>query len=302
MNAIPFLKWTKWYVATSVILILLSLVGIFGLGFRYSVEFVGGSNLSYRISPEMVNEAVVTDYAQSVGINVKSVRFEENVVDIRTEALSDQQEKGIREYLAQRSGEAFAVLRVETVGPSLSQDNLVKTAIAVGLGVLGILLYTAYAYKNFNFAFGAVAALFHDVFILIGAYAFFSYFFGAELDTLFVTAALTTMSFSVHDTIVMYDQMRMYVRKYGTKDIETHANRAITDTIVRSINNSLTIAFMLLALLLLGGSTIRFFAGALLVGTIIGTYSSPFVSIPLAVWLEKRKRATHVDAKKAGKK
>ena len=301
MNAIPFLQWTKWYIATSVLLLVLSGIGIFGLGFRYSVEFVGGSNLSYQV-PASIAEADVQDIAVQQGIEITTVRFVEGAVEVRTPALSDQQERDFRSAIAERSGDGFAVLRVETVGPSLSQDNLVKTGIAVGLGVLGILLYTAYAFKNFNFAFGAVAALFHDVFILIGAYAFFSYFFGAELDTLFVTAALTTMSFSVHDTIVMYDQMRMYVRKYGTKDIETHANRAITDTIVRSINNSLTIAFMLLALLLLGGSTIRFFAGALLVGTIIGTYSSPFVSIPLAVWLEKRKRATHVDAKKAGKK
>lgn len=289
MKAIPFLKWTKWYMGTSVVLILLSLLGIFGLGFRYSVEFVGGSNLSYQV-PVSVDETVIREIATEQEIELNAIRFTEGTVELRTPALSDQQERNFRAALAQKAGDEFAVLRIETVGPSLSQDNLVKTGIAVGLGVLGILLYTAYAFKNVNFALGAVIALFHDVFILIGSYAYFTYFFGAELDTLFVTAALTTMSFSVHDTIVMYDQMRMYIRKFGTKDIETHANRAISDTIVRSINNSLTIMFMLLALLLLGGSTIRFFAGALLIGTIIGTYSSPFVSIPLAVWLEKRKR------------
>jgi len=162
-----------------------------------------------------------------------------------------------------------------------------KTAIAAAIAIVGILLYVAYAFRNFNFALAAIVALFHDALVVVGLYSALSYFFGAELDTLFVTALLTTMSFSVHDTIVVFDQIRDYRKRFGKGNIEEFANKALTDTMVRSLNNSFTIMFMLLALVLLGGTTIRFFAVTLLIGTITGTYSSPFVATPVAVWLEK---------------
>jgi len=124
--------------------------------------------------------------------------------------------------------------------------------------------------------------MFHDSFILIGSYSILGHFFGAEVDFLFVTALLTTLSFSVHDTIVVFDRIREIGKgdREATPDV---ANRALTETMVRSLNNSFTIIFMLMALLLLGGTTIKWFAVALLVGTILGTYSSPFVAVPLLV-------------------
>ena len=165
-----------------------------------------------------------------------------------------------------------------------------KTLIATGIAIIGILAYVAYAFRKFNFALAAIIALVHDILVVVGSYSLISYFFGAELDTLFVTALLTTMSFSVHDTIVVFDQIRDYEHRYGKGNIYDYANRALTDTMVRSFNNSMTIIFMLLALVLLGGTTIRFFAITLLIGTITGTYSSPFVATPIAVWLESRKK------------
>jgi len=125
--------------------------------------------------------------------------------------------------------------------------------------------------------------------VVVGTYSLLSHFFGAQFDAMFVTAVLTTMSFSVHDTIVIFDKMREYMGS-GEGTIESLANRALQETMVRSLNNSMTIVFMLLALSMLGGSTIRFFIIALLIGTMTGTYSSPFVATPILVWLEKRKR------------
>lgn len=286
---IPFLKWTRIYLAISVSLIVLSIYSIFVLGFRYSVEFVGGTNVRYELDTE-VSEEQVQRVASQQDLEDVQILIDQKTVEIRTAVIPDKKEQEFRQALGSVLGTKVTLLSNDTVGPSLSQDNLVKTAVATGLAIVGILMYVAYAFRNVNFAIAAVVALFHDVFILIGSYAFASHFFGAELDTLFVTAALTTMSFSVHDTIVMFDQMRMYMRKFGSHDVRTLANKAITDTMMRSINNSVTIIFMLLALMLLGGETIRYFAFALLVGTIIGTYSSPFVSIPVAVWLEQRRK------------
>ena len=130
----------------------------------------------------------------------------------------------------------------------------------------------------------------HDFLVVVGSYSIISHFWGAEVDTMFVTALLTTMSFSVHDTIVIFDKIREYLKEEGKGNIEYYANRALTETMVRSLNNSMTIVFMLLALSLLGGLTIRFFVITLLIGTITGTYSSPFIATPILVWMEKRRK------------
>jgi preprotein translocase subunit SecF len=165
-----------------------------------------------------------------------------------------------------------------------------KTAIASALAILGILLYMTFAFKGVNFALAAVLAMVHDFLVVVGSYSIVSHFFGAEVDTLFVTAVLTAMSFSVHDTIIVFDKIREYIRMHGKGNIEMYANKALAETMVRSVNNSMTIVFMLLALVLLGGTTLKFFALTLLLGTISGTYSSPFIATPLVVWLEKRNR------------
>ena len=132
----------------------------------------------------------------------------------------------------------------------------------------------------------AIAAMLHDFLVLIGMYAL-SRPFGAEVDALFITSLLTTMSFSVHDTIVVFDKIREYKGTSGLS-LEILANKALTETMIRSINNSITIMLMLVPLVFMGGDSIRFFAAALLIGTITGTYSSPFVATPLLVFFEKK--------------
>jgi len=164
-----------------------------------------------------------------------------------------------------------------------------KTVIAAFLGIIGILLYMSFAFRGFNSALSAVLASIHDLLVVFGCYSLMSHFFGAQMDTLFVTAILTSMSFSVHDTIVVFDKIREYKNEQGGT-IDYFANKALTETMVRSLNNSMTIIFMLLALILLGGSTIRFFAATLLIGTVTGTYSSLFIATPIFVWLEKIKK------------
>ena len=140
------------------------------------------------------------------------------------------------------------MLRFETVGPVIGKETIRKTVIASFFAILGILIYMSFAFKSFYFAVSAILALIHDFLVVVGIYSLLSHFFGAEVDLLFVTALLTTMSFSVHDTIVIFDK----IREYGTADkteIKHYANRALTETLVRSLNNSMTIIFMLLALI-----------------------------------------------------
>ena len=132
--------------------------------------------------------------------------------------------------------------------------------------------------------------MFHDSLVLLGVFSLLGHFRGIEVDTLFVTAMLTTLSFSVHDTIVVYDRIRELRHKYPRIDLDSLANVAVVETLGRSLNNSLTIILMLLVLVLLGGQSIHYFALALLVGSITGTYSSSFTAVPLLLcWPEKKK-------------
>lgn len=286
---INFIKYWKLYLTISAIVIGAGLISMALWGFKLSIDFTGGTNLEYRFKSPVSTEDIRTVF-DSKKIAVLEITEKEEVVTIRTKAINEKQEKDIRETIEKNLKTKATVLKTETVGPVIGRELVEKTLIATAIAVVGILLYIAYSFRNFNFAAAAVAALFHDVLIVVGTYSLLSHFFGAELDTLFVTALLTTMSFSVHDTIVVFDQIRDYRRKSWTGDITEIANKALTDTMVRSLNNSFTIMFMLVALVLLGGSTIRFFALTLLIGTITGTYSSPFVATPIAVWLEKRKK------------
>lgn len=261
-----FLKYRKLYFLISTLVIGIGLFSVITGGFRYSVEFTGGTSIEYQ-----------------VGKNTE-------VVKVKTKALNEKEETQFKKDLGAKHRAKIIILKSETVGPILGKELIRKTLIASALGVLIILAYVAYAFRNFNFAFAAIGALFHDILVVIGMYSLLGRLYGAEVDTLFVTALLTTMSFSVHDTIVIFDKIREYRRTEGTTDMESYANRALTETMVRSVNNSMTIVFMLLALTLLGGSTIRFFIITLLIGTITGTYSSPFIATPILVFLEKRKK------------
>lgn len=178
-------------------------------------------------------------------------------------------------------------VRFETVGPVLGQELLQKTLIAAIIAVIGILAYVAYAFKDAKFGIAAIIALLHDLLIVVGLFSLFGHFLGVEVDTLFVTAVLTTMSFSVHDTIVVFDRIRESLKKENLP-LDITVNKALTETMGRSVNNSMTIVFMLLALILLGGETMKWFVVALLIGTISGTYSSPFVATPVMYFLKKR--------------
>ncbi|KKP85640.1 MAG: SecF protein [Candidatus Roizmanbacteria bacterium GW2011_GWA2_35_8] len=224
-----------------------------------------------------------------ISTGVFDIEINNNVLSIKAKVIDEKAEAGFKKNLEDKLNVKIIVLRSETVGPILGKETMTKTLIASLLAVLGILIYMSLAFKGFNYAFSAVLAMIHDFLVVVGCYSLMSHFYKAELDTMFVTAVLTTMSFSVHDTIVIFDKIREYLRDEGRGNIEYYANKALTETMVRSLNNSMTIVFMLLALTLMGGATIKFFIITLLIGTITGTYSSPFIATPILVWLEKKK-------------
>ena len=142
--------------------------------------------------------------------------------------------------------------------------------------------------SSFRFGIAAVVAMLHDVLVIVGAFAIFGHFLNVEVDTLFVTALLTIIGFSVHDTIVVFDRIRENLLKNIGKKFIDVANISVIQTLARSLNTSLTVVFVLTSLLLFGGETIRWFVAALLIGVISGTYSSIFNATALLVWWEER--------------
>lgn len=285
-----FYKYKAIYALISTTVLVIDIVSIFRFGYHYSIDFVGGTTLQYQMS-KPVTEKQVQEVLSSHPSKKRVVEVKGTQVTIRLDAQKSGNEDAIYQALSDQLGQKITVLQAQTVGPTLGAETIRKTLIAAVLGVLVIFTYIAFSFKGIRFAAAAIFALLHDMAVVLGVYSLFSYFLGAEFDTLFVTALLTTMSFSVHDTIIIFDKIRELKRYDSSVDIEVLADRALLQTLTRSINNSMTIVFMLLALVLMGGVTIRFFVLALLIGTITGTYSSPFVATPLLVYLQKLKRA-----------
>ncbi len=286
---INFLKYKWVYFTVSAIVILSGLVSIGRWGYRMSIDFTGGTNLEYLFNKTVDNKKLSAIIRYS-GLQVIDEKLQNgNHLILKTKAIDEKQETNLKSNLIGNLKVAITVLKSETVGPTLGSETMTKTIIASLLAIAGILIYMSFAFKGFDYAVSAILAMIHDFLVVMGTYSLISHFFGAELDTMFVTAVLTAMSFSVHDTIIIFDKIREYFREEGYGNMEFYANRALTETLVRSLNNSMTIIFMLLALSLMGGETIRFFVIALLVGTITGTYSSPFIATPILVFLEKKR-------------
>ncbi|MBI4999431.1 protein translocase subunit SecF [Candidatus Gottesmanbacteria bacterium] len=294
---LPFMKY-KWLYAIISSLVLVS--GIFSLvvwSLEPSIDFSGGTllELKFKQDTKILIYGDIRSILEEKGLEVSSVQSSgEGLVLIRMKPITTNEVATIKAILAEKFEEMPEETRFETVGPILGQELLQKTFVAAILAVFGILAYVAHAFKNLRYGVSAVLALLHDLLVVTGIFSLLGHFRGVEVDALFVTAVLTTMSFSVHDTIVVFDRIRETLRKNPGVDFESLTNHAITETMGRSLNNSLTIVFMLLALLLLGGQTIKWFIFALLIGTISGTYSSPFVATPiLVIWNkieEKRKK------------
>ena len=286
---INFLKYRWLYFIISSVVIGMGLFSIVKWGFRYSIDFTGGSNFEFQMN-KVVEKSKIQKVLDLNKISVVSLKQQDKNILLRTKVLDQNEESLLKKDLEAKLKVKVTVLRSETVGSILGKEAINKTLVASILAIIGILIYMSFAFKGFNFAFAAVLAMFHDLLVVVGTYSLLSHFFGAEVDTMFVTAVLTTMSFSVHDTIIIYDKIREYHKEQKILEIESASNQALTETMVRSLNNSMTILFMLLALTLMGGTTIRFFILTLLIGTITGTYSSPFVATPILVWLEKIKK------------
>lgn len=274
------MKYRNLFFIISLLVLIPSIFSLLKYGFNPSIDFVGGSILEINIPNQDINQQEIEQVASGV-YEVRNVsksqdgRFVIQGVDINNDTKLEVMNSLNQVY------ENVEEFRFESVGPTLSKELLQKTLTALFLVAGTITIYVWRQFDELKYGVCAILAMFHDSLVLLGSFSLLGHFYGIQVDVLFVTALLTTLSFSVHDTIVVYDRIRELRHKHGGMDYKTLVNTAVLETLSRSINNSVTIIVMLAALSLLGGESIRWFSVALLIGAITGTYSSTFTAAPL---------------------
>ncbi|MGD9129534.1 MAG: protein translocase subunit SecF [Candidatus Woesebacteria bacterium] len=287
------MRFKKFYFAVSLFFLIPGILSLIFFGLKPSIDFTGGSLLELRLksNDEIILKQEELENKLNEIYTISSVqRSGFNQFILRGKAIKQEQKEQVLTKIVESYAE-LEEIRFETVGPTLGKELLVKTLAAVLILSIFITIYVWRQFDELKFGLSAILAMFHDSLILLGSFSLLGYFFKVEVDVLFVTAVLTTLSFSIHDTIVVFDRIRELRKRHHKENLETIANVAVLETLARSINNSVTIILMLLALVILGGETIRWFAIALLIGAITGTYSSTFTAVPILLsWDELKNK------------
>lgn len=283
---IRFTKFIWVYILLSSLVLIPGLFTLFTSGLKQSIDFAGGTLIEVKFTP-VVKQQVLENEANKQKIDFSTIQKTGDEYLLRTKEADTTKFDVLFSEINKDASATATIKRQEVVGPVLGKELLLKATVAALFAIIAILLYVAYAFKNITYGVSAIIALVHDLLVVIGCFAIFGKVWGVEVDTLFVTAVLTTMSFSVHDTIVVFDRIREYKKRFLKMPLDEITDRALTETMARSLANSITIILMLVALVLMGGSSVKWFAVALLIGTISGTYSSPFVATPIMLLISK---------------
>ena len=286
----------KWWVSISILMVAASLAVLFTRGLSLGLDFTGGSLMEVRYSSERPSVEMVQQ--QLAPVNLANLTVQPSDSDryiIRAASMDEPTHQVALAALRGQEGTSVDELRFDSVGPTIGVE-LQRKAIWAILGViLAIVLYLTYAFRgvnkpvpSFQYGLAAAVALVHDVIICLGAFAFVSQFTGWQADSLLVTAMLTVLGFSVHDTIVTFDRLRENLRHHVGGTFEDIVNASVNQTIVRSLNTSLTTVLVAVVIMLFGGASIRPLAFVMSVGIIVGTYSSIFIASPVLLWASRR--------------
>jgi preprotein translocase subunit SecF len=281
----------NWFFLLSLLIIIPGIISMATLHFRLGIDFAGGTEFTMNFAnhPALAEvESAVA--AENIGGSV--IQTGTGYI-IRTPPLTPQQQKLVEDDLKARLGPAD-ILQVLEVGGTIAGETIAFALLAVVIASVAILFLLAIRFHNvpggwragFQFGGSALAALLHDVFLLTGIFSILGKFFDlriGQIDSLFVTAVLTVVGFSVHDTIVVFDRVRENLRVSQRLSFEQIVNLSIMQTAARSIITSFTVVLVLMAILIAGGATLKGFALALLIGIVSGTYSSIFNAAPLLV-------------------
>lgn len=284
------IKKTPYWFIFSGTLMILSVIVIAVFGLRLSIDYKGGTILEFK-SANPDRQAIAEEIVKSKSYSSYQIQeASDNQIVLRLPELTNDQHNELADSLKTKISD-YAETSYNSVGPTISHDLTLKSIEAILLASLGIIFYIAYAFRkipkplsSWKFGLSAVIAIIHDLLITTGVIALVGHYVSwIEVDALFMTAMLTIMGFSVHDTIVVYDRLRENFIKNPHQDIDLIAEESVNQTLARSINTSVTVVIVLLSMFLLGGTSIRHFILTLIVGVIFGTYSSIFVATAIVV-------------------
>lgn len=298
---INIIKYRRLYYLISIILIVPGVISLALYGLKLSIDFTGGSRMTFVSSKSITDETAgrVKVIVQNEKVTIATTQQSDKTLIIRTASIDKKSNAAIIQKIKTEklslTEESF-----ETVGPTIGNETTLNAVKSTALATLLIVLYIAFSFRkvpkpasSWKFGVCTVVALLHDVLVVIGIFSILGHFAGVEVDSLFVTAVLTVIGFSVHDTIVVFDRIRENLLRVNGQPFEKIVNDSILQTLNRSLNTSLTAILVLFTLLLFGGGTTHWFVFALLIGIASGTYSSIFNAAPLLVtWHEfDRKRS-----------
>lgn len=284
-----------WFFGFSLTVILIGIVVLSIWGLPMSIDFKGGSLLELQFaSGKLPEQSQVYQIYQSLGIkNPQVTSSGSDTMIIRSAALTEEMKTSVINTLSKDFNSQIKVLRADTVGPTVSQQITSRAALAIVLSSLALVIFITYSFRGvehaFHYGICTVIALIHDLMIILTIVAIGGRLFGWQVDTLYLTALLTVIAFSAQDTIVVFDRLRENSAIYRRVNFERLTNHSVVQTLTRSINTQLmTVDFMLLALALFGGVTLREFAIVLLIGMLSGSYSSDFIAAPLLIIWENK--------------
>jgi len=272
-----------------------SILALIFWGLNFGIDFTGGSLLEVQFTNYQPNITEIQDSLKDANLHNLVVqptndsvilRFKDNTEEAHQAAVSQ-----LQALIKDKKDASFKELQFDAVGPSIGQELKSKSFNATIIVFIMIILYISLAFRkvskpvaSWKYGVAAVIALVHDLLFILGTFAVLGHFYGIEINTPFIAAVLTVLGYSVSDTIIVFDRIRENLPK-SQEDFENTINRSVNQTITRSINTSFSAVLALLAVLFFGGDTIKDFALALIVGIIVGTYSSIFVASPvLVVW------------------
>ena len=293
-----------WFLSASTIILI---VGILSLLFpphlNLGIDFLSGTGVTVKFEND-INSSQIESQFNKIGLDSPSIQsMGDKTFFIRTEKLSDfdvenndstvsrsDLEKSIEEIDSDAE-----IIEIESVGTKVAEGTVRNSIVAVSVASFFVMLYVLYAFrrleKSYRFAFSAVLTLVHDVVLVTGIYALLGHIFGLQVNSVFIVALLTVIGYSVNDTIVIFDRIRENQIKFPDNKYSSNINISINESIIRSLGTSITTLLVLFSMLILGGSTLREFIIVLILGVIVGTYSSIFIASQfLIIWEEGIKK------------
>jgi preprotein translocase subunit SecF len=282
----------QWFFLISGILIIAGIISLAVFGLKPGTDFAGGTSMTLQFSPpveqsQLREEMAKLGYDKATIQNAGEGSFIIHIGEITSDEANDLAEK-----LGAELDSQVEITDYYSASPTVGAETARNAGIAVIIAAVAMLFYIVWAFRRmpspFRWGTCAVIALIHDVFIIVGIFSILGWLAGVEIDALFITGLLAVVGYSINNTVVIFDRIRENTSRHISPDFAVTVNSSIVETLGRSLNTSLTTLFVILALFLFGGATIHYFVLVLLLGVIIGTYSSICISSQLLVVWEKR--------------